>query len=49
VKSEWGTTENNREAKYYRLSAAGRRALADELSDWRRFVSAVDLVLVAES
>lgn len=49
VKSEWGTTENNREAKYYQLSAAGRRALADELSDWRRFVSAVDLVLVAES
>jgi PadR family transcriptional regulator PadR len=49
VKSEWGTTENNREAKYYRLSAAGRRALADELSDWRRFVSAVDLVIVAES
>ena len=49
VKGEWGTTENNREAKYYQLSAAGRRALADELSDWRRFVSAVDLVLVAES
>src|ERR1017187_7201038 len=49
VKSEWGTTDNNREAKYYQLSAAGRRALADELSDWRRFVSAVDLVLVAES
>lgn len=49
VKSEWGTTENNREAKYYKLSAAGRRALADELSEWRRFVSAVDLVIVAES
>jgi transcriptional regulator len=48
VKSEWGTTENNREAKYYRLSAAGQRALSDEMSDWRRFVSAVDLVLVAE-
>lgn len=49
VKSAWGTTENNREAKYYRLSAAGQRALGDEMSDWRRFVSAVDLVLVAES
>jgi PadR family transcriptional regulator PadR len=48
VKSEWGTTENNREAKYYHLSAAGQRALTSELSDWRRFVSAVDLVLVAE-
>ena len=49
VKSEWGTTENNREAKYYKLTATGRRALADEQSDWRRFVDAVDLVLVAES
>src|SRR6478672_7656984 len=48
VKSEWGTTENNREAKYYRLSPAGQRALADEMSEWRNFVTAVDLVLVAE-
>lgn len=49
VKSAWATTENNREAKYYTLTAAGRRALADERSEWRRFVDAVDLVLVAES
>jgi PadR family transcriptional regulator, regulatory protein PadR len=49
VKSEWGTTENNREAKYYKLTATGRRALSDERSEWRRFVDAVDLVLVAES
>jgi transcriptional regulator len=48
VKSEWRTTENNREAKYYRLSAAGQRALDAEMNDWRRFVGAVDLVLVAE-
>jgi transcriptional regulator len=48
VKSEWGTTENNREAKYYKLTATGRRALSDERSEWRRFVDAVDLVLVAE-
>jgi DNA-binding PadR family transcriptional regulator len=48
VKSEWGTTENNREAKYYQLTAAGKRALSTEVSDWRRFVDAVDLVLVAE-
>jgi DNA-binding PadR family transcriptional regulator len=48
VLSEWGTTENNREAKYYRLSAAGQRALAAEVRDWRNFVGAVDLVLVAE-
>ena len=49
VKSEWKTTENNREARYYKLTAAGHRALADERADWRRFVDAVDLVLVAES
>jgi PadR family transcriptional regulator len=48
VKGEWGTTENNREAKYYQLSAAGRRALVAELTDWRRFVNAVDLVLLTE-
>ena len=46
--SEWSVTENNREAKYYRLTAAGRRALATELDDWRRFVGAVELVLVAK-
>ncbi|MGE5731072.1 MAG: PadR family transcriptional regulator [Gemmatimonas sp.] len=48
VKSEWSTTENNREAKYYRLSAAGQRALAAEMNGWRAFVGAVDLVLLAE-
>jgi len=48
VKSEWRTTENNREAKYYRLSAAGQRALDAEMNEWRRFAGAVDLVLVAE-
>ena len=49
VKSEWSTTENNREAKYYRLTAGGQRALSNEETDWRRFVSAVDLVLAAEA
>jgi len=49
VKSEWSTTENNREAKYYRLTAGGQRALSSEATDWRRFVSAVDLVLAAEA
>jgi PadR family transcriptional regulator len=48
VKSEWRTTENNREAKYYRLSAAGQRALATEVNQWKEFVDAVHLVLVAE-
>ena len=49
VKSEWSTTENNREAKYYRLTTAGQRALSAEMKDWRRFVEAVDLVLLAEA
>lgn len=48
VKSAWSTTENNREAKYYQLTAAGRRALSTEQREWRRFVEAVDFVLVAE-
>src|SRR3954469_4115814 len=37
VRSEWQTTENNREAKYYRLTAAGQRALQAELRSWRDF------------
>ena len=48
VTSAWSTTENNREAKYYQLTAAGRRALSAEQREWRRFVDAVDLVLIAE-
>src|SRR5688500_18777194 len=45
VSSEWDITENNRRAKYYRLTAIGRRALGTELESWRRFVGAVELVL----
>jgi len=47
VTSEWRTTENNREAKYYSLTRAGRRALGSEMESWRRFVGAVDLILDA--
>lgn len=43
--SEWQTTENNRRAKYYQLTAAGRRAVGDETASWRRYVTAVDLIL----
>ncbi len=49
VGTEWRITENSRRAKYYRLTAAGRRALGMELASWQRFVSAVGLVLAAES
>ncbi len=45
VDSEWRTTENNRRAKYYRLTKSGRRALGEETEQWRRYVSAVDLIL----
>jgi transcriptional regulator len=47
IDTEWRTTENNRQAKYYRLTTAGRRALGEELAGWRRFVGAMDLVLSA--
>jgi len=42
------SSDNNRDAKYYELTAAGRRALAAEINQWRRFSSVVDLVLAAE-
>jgi PadR family transcriptional regulator PadR len=45
ITSEWGTTDNNRRARYYRLTAAGRRALGDELEDWRRFAAGLEAVL----
>jgi transcriptional regulator len=47
VATEWGVTENNRRAKYYSVTAAGRRALAEETTSWRRFVGAVDSILGA--
>lgn len=49
IATEWRTTENSRRAKYYRLTAAGRRAFGNEVASWERFVSAVGLVLAAES
>ena len=47
VTSEWGTTDNNRKARYYRITAAGRRALGQELESWRRLVAAVEQLLTA--
>ena len=49
IDTEWRTTENSRRAKYYQLTAAGRRALGQELASWNRFVSAVGLVIAAEN
>ena len=46
--ADWGYTERNREAKFYRLTAAGRRQLTAELSKWSRYTEAVNLVITAE-
>jgi len=43
--SEWKPSENNRRAKFYRLTRAGRRALGQEASVWRAFVRAVEKVI----
>jgi PadR family transcriptional regulator PadR len=45
ITSSWAVTENNRQAKYYRLTAAGRRQLEEETATWRRYAEAVRLVL----
>jgi transcriptional regulator len=45
IAGDWATTENNRRAKYYRLTAAGRRQLERETRDWQRLSAAVDRVL----
>ena len=47
VKAEWRATENNRRAKYYMLTASGRKALVKETEDWQRQVSAISRVLEA--
>jgi transcriptional regulator len=48
LEAEWGFTENNRRAKYYRLTPAGRKQLAAELSKWSRYTEAMHLVISAE-
>ncbi len=45
IKAEWAITENSQRAKYYRLTASGRKKLAAETSRWQRFVQAVTGVL----
>ena len=46
--SEWGVSENNRRAKFYRLTAAGERRLKQETSGWKRLVAAMSSVLEAD-
>lgn len=45
IKAEWGTSDNNRRAKYYELTRAGRKRLEAEESDWRKLTAAVGQVL----
>ncbi|HEY4306424.1 MAG TPA: PadR family transcriptional regulator [Gemmatimonadaceae bacterium] len=41
IDSEWGVSENNRKAKYYRLNAAGRKRLSEETTSWNRLAEAI--------
>jgi PadR family transcriptional regulator len=45
IASSWGTSDNNRRARFYSLTAAGRRRLAEERASWERVSRAVNLVL----
>jgi PadR family transcriptional regulator, regulatory protein PadR len=45
IRAEWGSSENNRRAKYYELTRTGRKQLAREMADWEQLTAAVALVL----
>src|SRR5580658_5185562 len=47
IQAEWGESENNRRAKFYSLTAAGRKRLKAELEHWRRLSNAIGLVIEA--
>ena len=48
LESEWGVSDNNRKAKFYRLTTAGRKQLRDETASWQRFAAAIAAALVAQ-
>ena len=48
IDSEWGVSENNRRAKYYRLTREGRERLGLEMANWERLTAAMALVLSAQ-
>jgi transcriptional regulator len=48
ISSEWGTSDNNRRARYYELTAAGRTRLAEARQAWKRMSRAVELILAME-
>ena len=45
ITAEWGASDNNRKAKFYKLTATGRKQLAAQTESWERFTGAVDLIL----
>ncbi len=45
IESEWGVSDNNRRAKYYRLTTAGRQRLGEEMASWNRLADAIALAL----
>jgi PadR family transcriptional regulator PadR len=45
IKAQWGASENNRKARFYSLTVAGRKQLVAELENWQRLAGAVNLVL----
>ncbi len=49
IAAEWGISENNRRAKYYTLTGAGRRRLRDETAGWKRLAAAIAAALSATS
>jgi PadR family transcriptional regulator, regulatory protein PadR len=49
IKAEWGTSDNNRKAKFYAISKAGRRQLAAETSNWERIAGVIGRLLVLDS
>jgi PadR family transcriptional regulator PadR len=47
ISSEWGTSENNRQAKYYTLTRTGRKQLNQETENWKRVSTAIEQILAA--
>ena len=48
LNTEWGTSDNNRRAKYYSLTSAGKKRLREETSGWKRLATAMSTALAAE-
>jgi DNA-binding PadR family transcriptional regulator len=49
IAAEWGLSENNRRAKYYHLTAEGRRQFRDQMSGWQRFSAAVSQAVTTKT